>query len=153
MTSRVPEFSPEATRLQNRSSKCLGCFASANARPPPADTSLLICPTSLFIAGLSRPSCTISKLCTRGTPAFIMVAICRENIEISAGFMPLPMEVKSGLDFFLTDLADMPCLRSCAFANAWLVATISPWPFWPFLLSPLHTKVMFVAIPSLVSSY
>ena len=56
MVSRVPESSPEATRLQNRSSNSRGYFARDGARPLPEATSFLTLLTSSFILSLAYSS-------------------------------------------------------------------------------------------------
>ena len=145
MVSRVPESSPEATRLQNRSSNRRGYLARDGARPLPEATSLRILITSSFILGLSAPSATMSKLCTSGTPALSMVASWRVKMAISAGLIGLPCPPNSGLAFFFTFLGCMPWRRNCALAMAVLAARISPVLLRPDLSVPFQTKVSFLA--------
>ena len=145
MTSKVPESSPEATREQKSSSKCKGCLASAPARPVPEDTSARTSKISSRIFSWSVPSATMSNACTKGTPAFIIVASCRVNIAISAGLIFFAPKVISGLGFFFTDLVKMPCLRSCTRAKAAEDANTSPVDERPFRSVPLHTKTMLSA--------
>ena len=145
MVSRVPESSPEATRLQNRSSNSRGYLAREGARPLPEATSFLTLLTSSFIRGFSAPSATMSKLCTSGTPALSIVASCRVNTAISAGLIGLPWPPNSGLDFFLTFFGWMPWRRSWALAMAGVAARISPVLLRPDLSMPFQTKVSFLA--------
>ena len=126
MVSSEPLCSPESIKLQNNSSKYFGCFLSAAAKPPPAATSSLILLIKSDIFLFSEPPATISKLCTSGTPAFIMVAICRVNKAMSIGLMALPLPPNKGLGFFLTLLARIPCLISWAFTKAELELLSSP---------------------------
>ena len=61
-------------KLQNKLSKYCGYLRKAPAKVFPPSTSPLMPKTTSRIEGFSRPSATISKLCTKGTPAFIIVA-------------------------------------------------------------------------------
>ena len=126
MESSLPDCSPACTRLQNRSSKWRGCFASAEARLLPLDTSFLMLTTSSRKATFSCPSATMSNDCTSGTPAFIMVASWREKIAMSAGVIAFLRSPNSGLGFLRTVCVITPCLRSWALASARLSLCTSP---------------------------
>ena len=142
MVSREPDCSPAAIRLQNSSSKySFGCALTAAAKLLPPETSLAMFLMSAFIAGLSTPPATISKDCTRGTPAFIMVASWRVNKAMSAGPIFLPPSENIGFDRFLTLPALMPCFRSWAFTKLTLRPLVSPATFLPALSVPFQSKI------------
>ncbi|MNJ66832.1 hypothetical protein D3C77_629460 [compost metagenome] len=69
------------------------------------------------MAGLSKPSPMMSKDCNNGTPAFIIVAICRVNRAMSWALIRLPM-LKTEWFFLRTLPGLMPCLRSFALISA-----------------------------------
>jgi hypothetical protein len=126
MTSSVPADSPAPTREQNSWSKWRGYLARDRARPEPAATSFLIVVTSSFIDGFSRPSVTMSKLCTRGTPAFIMVASWRVNTAMSEALIGFLRAPNRGFGLRRTDRGLIPFWRSWARAMACDGALISP---------------------------
>ena len=135
MVSKAPDCSPDSTKEQNNLSKCCGYLRKAPAKVLPPSTSPLIPNTTSRIAGLSRPSATISKLCTNGTPAFIMVANCRVKIVISKVETRFLVNA-SRIFFFFSRMVLMvtPCLRSVTLAKAILRAGISP-----LILTPLRS--------------
>src|SRR5690554_6916519 len=140
MASSAPAFSPESTRLQYRSSKCFGCLRKDAAKPEPEEISFRMVTTSSCKPLFSRPSATMSKLCTNGTPAFIMVASWRVSMAMSNGVIFL-LPPNNGLDFFLTLSGITPCLRNWALARAILDPIISPLDALPFRSLPAQTYV------------
>ena len=86
----------------------------------------------------STPSANNFKLCTSGTPAFIMVAIWRVNSAISMGFMDCRYRVAFGL--FFTAVARIPCLSNWALTLVMLLLDISPETFLPLRSTPLYKK-------------
>ena len=83
----------------------------------------------------------MSKDCTSGTPAFIIVASCRVKIAMSIGLIFLPPPPKRGFGFFLTVLGLIPWRRSCALAIARLTDSISPLVARPCLSVPCQVKM------------
>src|SRR5690606_10806428 len=135
--SRRPDCSPDSTRLQNRSSKYWGCFASEAARVLPAATSVLISFINLAKFGFEVPSAMISKDCTMGTPELIMVASWRVKNAISRGVIFLARPPKN-VDFLWIFVTRTPCLRRWALTRAWLVPWISPATLLPDRSLPSH---------------
>jgi hypothetical protein len=86
----MPACSPAATRLQYKGSNCSGYFRNACESELPVSTSALISSNNLPTAGLSCPRPTISKVCSSGTPAFIIVANWRVNSVISLSVICRP---------------------------------------------------------------
>ena len=137
MVSRAPDCSPDSTKEQNRLSKYCGYLRKAPAKVLPPSTSPLIPSTTSRIAGFSKPSATISKLCTSGTPAFIMVASWRVKIVISrvdTFFFIKPSRIF--LRFSRICLMVMPCLRKVTLASAIFRAGSSPLSFSPLRSTP-----------------
>ncbi|MNP44612.1 hypothetical protein D3C76_1384830 [compost metagenome] len=91
--------------------------------------------------GLSKPSAMMSKDCSSGTPAPIMVAIWRVNRAMSRGLIFLPAPSRE-MPFLRTRVGLIPCLRSCALTSAVLVPDNSPLIFPPFLSVPSQTKTL-----------
>ena len=137
MVSKAPDCSPDSTSEQNRLSKYCGYLRSAPAKVLPPSTSPLIPSTTSRIAGFSRPSATISKPCTSGTPAFIMVANCRVKIVISS--VETFFFIKPSRIFFFFSrmvLMLMPCFRRVTLARAIFFAGNSPLIFAPLRSIP-----------------
>ena len=89
--------------MQNRSSKCSGCLRSEAVSEVPPSTSALIDRIISCIEGLLCPRPTISKACTMGTPADIMVA---SNDPVSPNLaVPATMNVTGAPDIVVTPLA------------------------------------------------
>src|SRR5690606_389856 len=113
-------------------------------------TSCLISSTSERMLGFSRPSAMMSKDCSSGTPAFIMVAICRVKMAMSMGLIFLPAPNRA-TDFLRTLSGLMPCLRSCALIRAGFCPFISPLSLPPRLSVPSQAKVLvFIAFVAMV---
>ena len=87
---------------------------------------------------LSMPFATISNDWTMGTPAAIIVVICRANIAMSPGVIFLPPEALLPR-FFLTVGATMPWRRSLAFTRATLGLDTSPRCLTPLASLPSHS--------------
>ena len=137
MVSKAPDCSPDSTREQKRLSKYCGYLRSAPAKVLPPSTSPLIPNTTSRIDGFSRPSATISKPCTNGTPAFIMVASWRVKIVMSkvvTFFFMKPARIF--LRFSRIVLMVIPCLRNVTLAKAILRAGSSPLSFTPLRSIP-----------------
>ncbi|MCY1560932.1 hypothetical protein D9M68_981300 [compost metagenome] len=83
----------------------------------------------------------MSKDCISGTPAFIMVAICRVKRAISSGLIFFPALSREA-DFLRTLVGLMPCLRSWALTRAGFCPEISPLTLEPFLSVPSQAKVL-----------
>src|SRR5688500_20408814 len=79
----MPACSPACTRLQNSASKWSGYLRNAAASADPVSTSVLISISSFATAGFDAPFDTMSKDCSSGTPAFIMVASWRVKSVMS----------------------------------------------------------------------
>ena len=137
MVSRAPDCSPDSTKEQKRLSKYWGYFFRAPAKVFPPSTSPLIPNTTSRMAGFSRPSATISKPCTNGTPAFIIVANWRVKIVISSVvtfFFINPSRIF--LRFSRIFLMVTPCFRKVTLAKAMLRAGNSPLIFAPLRSTP-----------------
>ncbi len=135
MVSSAPDCSPDSTSEQKRLSKYCGYLRSAPAKVLPPSTSFFKPRTTSRIEGFSKPSATISKPCTNGTPAFIMVASCRVKMVISSVvtfFLNSPSRIF--LRFSRIVLMVTPCLRKVTFANAIFRAGSSP-----LILTPLRS--------------
>jgi hypothetical protein len=134
--SRMPPASPASTRLQYSASKCIGCLRNAADRLVPVSTSDRMSPSSLVRRGLVAPRPTMSKACSSGTPAFIMVASWRVNSAMSFCLIELPPLVRR----FFTLVSRMPWRRRLALTWASPPARISPRTTLPFLSRPSHSK-------------
>ena len=137
MVSSAPDCSPDSTSEQNKLSKYCGYFFSAPAKVLPPSTSPFIPKTTSRIVGFSKPSATISKLCTKGTPAFIMVANWRVKIVMSSVltfFFSKPSRIF--LRFSRMVLITTPCLRKVTLAKAIFRAGSSPLIFAPLRSTP-----------------
>ncbi|MNV88946.1 hypothetical protein D3C71_1831980 [compost metagenome] len=76
----------------------------------PDSTSLRMSLSSLVTLALVLPRPTMSKACSNGTPAFIMVANWRVKSAISLGLIFLPERIRR---FLILD-GKMPCRRKDA---------------------------------------
>ena len=145
--SRIPACSPAATRLQNRASKYKGYLRNACARLLPVSTSVFMSRSNRVTDGLLCPLATISNDCNNGTPAFIMVASCREKSVMSCSVIFFPPR----FDCFFTFGFVMPCRRNVAFTMFSPDARISPFTSFPDLSLPSQEKLMSLAsLPSLL---
>ncbi len=83
------------------------------------------------------PRATMSKACSSGTPAFIIVASWRVKMAMSFCLIALPPLVRR----FLTLVTRMPWRRRLALTTASPPARISPRTSLPFLSLPSHSKI------------
>ena len=90
MSSRMPPASPAAIMLRNRSSKTFLFLPSASASVEPASTSRVTSEMTLANAGFAVCDARMSRHCTSGSPAEIMVANWRVKIAISLVLTPPP---------------------------------------------------------------
>ncbi len=125
IVSRMPPISPARTRLQNSTSKTLGCLASESLKVLPPSTSAFTCLRMRWKAGLSCCVERISRHCTRGRPASIIVANCRVKITRSLVVTVPPMPPKEK-PFFFTFTGVSCCCRSFAVAEASSSASMVP---------------------------
>jgi hypothetical protein len=93
--------------------------------------------SSLVMRGLVLPRATMSKDCSSGTPAFIMVASWRVKMAMSFCLIERPPLVRR----FLTLVIRMPWRRRLALTTASPPARISPRTTLPFLSLPSHSKI------------
>ena len=141
----MPPASPASTRLQYSASKCRGCLRNAEDRLVPVSTSVRISVSSLVMRGLVLPRATMSKDCSSGTPAFIMVASWRVKIAMSFCLIERPPLVRR----LRTLVTRTPWRRRLALTTASPPARISPRTILPFLSLPSHSKMIsFGALPS-----
>src|SRR5204863_1161608 len=120
IVSRIPPASPAATLLTYRSLNALGCLRSASARVCPLSTSYTTCrvvsASSLFSVCCAR----MSRACTSGRPALIMVANWRVNTTTSRVLTPPPnlrLSLNS-LGAARTCTTTMRFLRRCAMTSS-----------------------------------
>src|SRR3989441_3812486 len=90
MVSRMPPASPAATMLTYRSLNALGCLRSASASVWPLSTSYTTCRVVSARTLFSVCCARMSRACTSGRPALIMVANWRVNTTTSRGLTPPP---------------------------------------------------------------
>jgi hypothetical protein len=91
---------------------------------------------SLATEVLSVPLATISKACSSGTPAFIMVASCRVKSAMSASLIRPPSDLRPCFLIFVTA---MPCRRSALTTIVSPFARVSPRTIFPARLRPSQT--------------
>ena len=118
----MPACSPAPTRLQNSGSKYSGNLRKAWFRLVPVSTSPRMSWISLDTDGFAWPLATMSKDCSSGTPAFIIVASWRVNRVMSLSVIFLPLRS----DRFLTLVTRMPWRRSVALTTFSPLARSSP---------------------------
>ncbi|MNL13730.1 hypothetical protein D3C87_1346470 [compost metagenome] len=95
----------------------------------------------------------MSNDCRSGTPAFIIVAICRVKRAISWALMRLPMS-KIDVVFRRTLPGLMPCLRSCALTSAGFCPLNSPLIFVPLRSVPSQAyTLIFAALTAMFSPW
>ena len=98
--------------------------------------SVLMLVSMSFMRGLLWPPATISKPCTIGTPAAIIVASWRLNTAMSRPLIALPALPNSGLGLALTTCGLMPCLRRSALTRLAFLLICSPLILVPRLSMP-----------------
>ena len=132
----MPPASPASTRLQYSASKCSGCLRNAADRLVPVSTSLRMSLSSLVMRGFVLPRATMSKACSSGTPARIIVASCRVKMAMSFCLIERPPPIRR----FLTLVTRMPWRRRLALTMASPPARNSPRTILPVLSLPSHSK-------------
>src|SRR5262245_54317416 len=93
--------------------------------------------SSFVTRGFACPLATMSNACSSGTPAFIIVAICRVKsaMSFSVTFLPPPSRC------LRTRVTLMPWRRRVALTTADPPARISPLIFLPVRSRPSQTKI------------
>ncbi|OIQ67052.1 hypothetical protein GALL_513750 [mine drainage metagenome] len=134
--SKMPAASPASIRLQYRLSKYSGYLRKAVLSEVPVSTSVRMSLSSRVTLGLGLPRPTMSKACSSGTPAFIMVANWRVKMARSLDLMGFPALMRR----FLTLLGITPWRRSAA--RTWFSppARVSPRTCLPLRSLPSHSK-------------
>ena len=142
MTSSIPPASPAAIRFVYKSSKTLGCFFIASARVLPCSTSFLTCSNTFAKNLFSCWEASMSRHCTRGSPASIITENCLVNIASSLSFT-LPPKPNTPVDFFsLKDVRISPCCLKRFIASSLFLAFIVPALVSPDLVLALYSKIM-----------
>ncbi len=121
-----------------RVEKKAGNLRKADASDEPVSTSVLRSMSSFATAGLAWPLAhDLSNDCSRGTPAFIIVAICLVNSATSFSLTLPPLF----LVCFLTFVTITPWRRSVALTTWSPAARISPLTTLPVLSLPSQAKL------------
>ena len=134
--SRIPAASPASTRLQYSTLKYIGYLRKAELRDVPVSTSVRTSLSNLVTLALGLPRPTMSKDCSNGTPAFIIVASWRVKMAMSLGLMALPERMRR----FLILVASTPCRRRETLTWFSPEARISPRTCLPLRSLPSHSK-------------
>ena len=144
MLSRIPPASPASTMFTKSSSKTLLCsfLPSASARVVPASTSRMTC--AMVVRKFSFSVCLerMSRHCTRGSPALIIVANWRVKMARSRVVTPPPsLGMENFISAFFSRTEEMMIrrLRSAASASSWLSSVSSPVWISPAVVRPFHT--------------
>src|ERR1041385_936809 len=127
ISSSTPPASPAATMLRNRSSNTRLCLPSESASVEPASTSRVVSwitrPNEGRLVCLAR----MSRHCTSGRPAEIMVANCRVKIARSFVDTPPPnFGICTPDDFGRREVTRMRFLRRISSASSCRPTSISP---------------------------
>jgi hypothetical protein len=125
MVSRMPPISPARMRLQKRLSNTLGCFARESLKVLPPSTSAFTWRRMPAKKGLSFCEERISRHCTRGRPASIIVANWRVKMTRSL-VETLPPPKPKDRPFFFTVTGVSCCARSLTPTAASSSASITP---------------------------
>src|SRR5688572_8399440 len=131
----MPPASPAWTRLQYRSSKTLGCRRRASLKVEPVSTDDLTSRSTPEKILLSVCPARMSRHCTMGRPASIIVANNRVKVTRSLVLTPEPMVKVSCLLFFLTRVGVRFCCRRRALTASSVSASMRP-----FLISPVRAR-------------
>src|SRR5262245_7032227 len=138
----MPPASPAATMLRNRSSNTARFLPSASASVEPASTSRVTSPTTFERVGFEVCLARMSRHCTSGRPAEIMVENWR--VKMARSFVPTP-EPKDGIFMplgFSRRLETMiRFLRRKSIASSWRANVTSPDCTSPAAVRPFQTKV------------
>ena len=133
----MPAASPASTKLQYRLSKYIGYLRKALLSEVPVSTSVRTSLSSLVTLALALPRPTISKACSKGTPAFIMVANWRVKMAMSLGLIRFPARMR----LFLILVGKTPWRRNVACTWFSPTARISPRTGLPWRSLPSHSKM------------
>ena len=134
--SKIPADSPAATKLQYSGLNWFGYLRNAVLMDEPVSMSIRKSLISLLRLGLGLPWPTMSKDCSKGTPAFIMVANWRVKVATSLGLMDCAQPMRR----FLIFLGVIPWRRSMARTKVSAVARVSPLTIRPLRSRPCHSK-------------
>src|SRR6185503_11967603 len=150
ISSSTPQASPAATMLRNRSSNTPLCLPSASDSVEPASTSRVVSEMILPNDGLLACLARMSRHCTSGRPAEIMVANWR--VKIARSFVVTPGPPILGIDtppvFGRNDVTRMRFLRSISSASSCRPDSISPVWASPASVRPFHTNTAMVVLRS-----
>src|SRR5262245_61223588 len=150
ISSSTPPASPAATMLRNRSSNTFLCLPSASDSVEPASTSRVVSEMILPNDGLLACLARMSRHCTSGRPAEIMVANWRVKIARSLVLTPEPPNLgRLGPPAFgRSDVTRMRFLRSSSSASSCRPTSISPVWASPASVRPFHTNTAMVVLRS-----
>jgi len=134
----------------NSGSNTFGCLPRASANVEPLSTSSFTLTSTFLNEGFSCWAPRMSRHCTRGSPASIMVANWRVKTASSfwvTFFSPRPGIFISTLSplFFRMLVGAICSRRSCARTNASFGASSSPETFAPPRFLPSHANFAIVA--------
>src|SRR6185436_10815298 len=150
ISSSTPPASPAATMLRNRSSNTPRCLPSASLSVEPASTSRVVSVMILPNDGLLACFARMSRHCTSGRPAEIMVANWR--VKIARSFVVTPGPPILGIDmppaFGRSDVTRMRFLRRTSSASSCRPDSISPVWASPASVRPFHTNTAMVVLRS-----
>ena len=138
----MPPASPAWIMLRNRSSNVFLCLPSASASVEPASTSRVTSAITRANAGFDVCAARMSRHCTSGRPAEIMVANWRVKIAISFVLtLPAPGIANwKPFDFSLSEVTMMRFLRRKSTASSWRSKVSSPAWDSPAMVRPFQTK-------------
>src|SRR5262245_43729784 len=136
--------------LRNRSSNTFRCLPSASASVEPASTSRVVSVMTLANDGLLLCLARMSRHCTSGRPAEIMVANWRVKIARSFVLIPVPAKFGREIPPDLGRRAEtrMRFLRRSSTASSCRPTSISPVWASPARVRPFHTKTAIVVLRS-----
>src|SRR5262249_52438878 len=150
ISSSTPPASPAATMLRNRSSNTTLCLPSASERVEPDSTSRVTSEITRPNDSLLDCFARMSRHCTSGRPAEIMVANWRVKIARSLVLTPPPPNLGSPApaDFGRSDVTRIRFLRSSSSASSCRPTSISPVWASPARVRPFHTNTAMVVLRS-----
>src|SRR5512146_1991253 len=143
IVSSNPPTSPACTMFTYKSSNTFGCRRRASEKVDPPSTWPFTSPTvsrrTLFSDCVER----ISRHCTSGRPALIMVPNCLVKTTRSLSVRPEPkLRLNPPLPDFSSRLVTTTlCLRSWSTASSLLLAFSSPFFTAPDLVRPTYANV------------
>src|SRR5262245_28255102 len=150
ISSSTPPASPAATMFRNRSSNTFLCLPSASDSVEPASTSRVVSEMILPNEGLLDCFARMSRHCTSGRPAEIIVANWR--VKIARSFVETPGPPNFGSDappdFGRSEVTRMRFLRRSSSASSWRPTSISPVWASPASVRPFQMKTAIVVLRS-----